>query len=370
MVGGLGALGALGSIGGGLAQGADAEARRKLLALQAQQLIQQQSGQADAGNALSGAPPTSVVPGAQPMGGLLGGLKGLLSGGQAPASGAPPPSPLGVRGGGGAPQAPPMGGAPPGGAPTGGQPGQGAPPPQVQATLKSLDFFSVVNTLKQQGYTGARLMNVLNALHPYMSDQAKQQHQAIMEGIAQQNAGSNAVRAGAAKETADTGAVVKPGELQERKDRDASGDANRKARLALEQQKLKDTEDKRAGDEGIKTLSQWQAANKDAENERQRAVTDLNSAYTLGSNDPDSEGTIKMLKDNLASANDRIKALHDKRPNVADDVGEGAHPTGAPAGGKNTDRAPPLAPKPGDVVKGYRFKGGDPSKQESWEPAS
>ena len=29
--------------------------------------------------------------------------------------------------------------------------------------------------------------------------------------------------------------------------------------------------------------------------------------------------------------------------------------------------APPEAPKVGTVVKGYRFKGGDPSKQESWE---
>ena len=27
----------------------------------------------------------------------------------------------------------------------------------------------------------------------------------------------------------------------------------------------------------------------------------------------------------------------------------------------------PVTPKPGDVLKGYRFKGGDPSKQESWE---
>jgi len=40
-------------------------------------------------------------------------------------------------------------------------------------------------------------------------------------------------------------------------------------------------------------------------------------------------------------------------------------------GDKGALRAPaaPEPPKPGDVVKGYKFKGGDPSKQESWEKA-
>jgi hypothetical protein len=350
MVGGLGALGALGSIGGGLAQGADAEARRKLLALQAQQLIQQQAGQGDAGAALmsqSGvSPPTSVVPGAQPMGGLLGGLKGLLSGGQAPASGAPPPAPLGVRGGGGAPQPPSTGGAPPQGQP------QGAPPPQAQAAVQRMDFPTLTNTLaRQPGMTPQRLMAALSALAPYMNMQAQIDYKQAMMRVAQQNAGSNAVRADAAKETADTGAVVKPGELQEKKDRDVGLDANRKARLAIEQQKLKDSEDKRASDEGIKTLSQWQSANKDAENERQRAVTDLNAAYS-NTADPDREATVEMLKRNLSDANDRIKALHDKRPNVADDVGEGAHPTGnAGAGGKSDARVPVKVQTPEEAAK-------------------
>ena len=41
-----------------------------------------------------------------------------------------------------------------------------------------------------------------------------------------------------------------------------------------------------------------------------------------------------------------------------------------------TPQAPPAnpvprnAPEPGTIRKGYRFKGGDPSKPESWEPVT
>lgn len=37
------------------------------------------------------------------------------------------------------------------------------------------------------------------------------------------------------------------------------------------------------------------------------------------------------------------------------------YPGGAP-------QSAPQVPKPGDIYKGYRFKGGDPSDKESWEP--
>lgn len=36
-------------------------------------------------------------------------------------------------------------------------------------------------------------------------------------------------------------------------------------------------------------------------------------------------------------------------------------------GGTNVAPSQPSGPQPGDVVKGYRFKGGDPSKKQNWE---
>jgi hypothetical protein len=49
-----------------------------------------------------------------------------------------------------------------------------------------------------------------------------------------------------------------------------------------------------------------------------------------------------------------------------------AGPTGLPevnSSGSTTTAAPPI-PKPGSLVKGYRFKGGDPAKPENWVKAS
>jgi hypothetical protein len=78
---------------------------------------------------------------------------------------------------------------------------------------------------------------------------------------------------------------------------------------------------------------------------------------------------------------DSATVLEQKARNRADAI-EGlkvqAGPTGlpdvkAPTGTASTtpsQTAAPQAPRPGSLVKGYRFKGGDPSKPESWVKAS
>jgi hypothetical protein len=370
MVGGLGALGALGSIAGGVGQGLDAESRRRLLEQQAAQIAQQQTGNVDAGNALSGAPMTAP----QQQGGMLarlgsmfGSMFGGGGGGQGQPQGAPQPPPIGRAG------PPQMGALPPqGGAPQ--PPPQPSPQPSPQgggqppggAPITKLDFPTILQLFQQKGLTGARLMAALNAVAPMMNLQAQQQYKQAMMSVAQQKIPIEQQRADADTKRAATGAENVDSEV---KSRDAASEA-RKQRLGLEAQKLKDSEAKAASDASIKTLSQWQSANKDAENERQRAVSDLNTAYT-NTSDPDQEGTIKMLKENLASADARIKALHDARPNVQDDVGDKPHPTGAGGGGgKSTDRVD--TGRPQEVTVGgvkYKWTGkGDYDDKSTWTP--
>lgn len=43
---------------------------------------------------------------------------------------------------------------------------------------------------------------------------------------------------------------------------------------------------------------------------------------------------------------------------------------GVPAGGASGAPSKPALPKPGDVIDGWKFKGGDPGKRENWEQAA
>ena len=288
------------------------------------------------------------------LGSMFGG------GGQGQPQAAPQPPPIG-RAGPPTAAPPPQGGAPqplPQPSPQGGAP---QPPP-----ITKLDFPTILQLFQQKGLTGARLMAALNAVAPMMNLQAQQQYKQAMMSVAQQKIPIERQRADADTKRAATGAENVDSEV---KSRDAASEA-RKQRLGLEAQKLKDSEAKAASDASIKTLSQWQSANKDAENERQRAVSDLNAAYT-NTSDPDQEGTIKMLKENLASADARIKALHDARPNMQDDVGDKPHPTGAGGGGgKSTDRVD--TGRPQEVTVGgvkYKWTGkGDYDDKSTWTP--
>ena len=57
----------------------------------------------------------------------------------------------------------------------------------------------------------------------------------------------------------------------------------------------------------------------------------------------------------------------ENRKNAIEGLRVQAGPTGLPE--MSSSSASPAAPKPGALVKGYRFKGGDPSKPESWVKA-
>lgn len=69
------------------------------------------------------------------------------------------------------------------------------------------------------------------------------------------------------------------------------------------------------------------------------------------------EATVEQMQQEIKAAQ---RAPQTVRENLRNEVsGKGGH--GAPAA------AAPAAPKAGTVVDGYRFKGGDPAKQSSWE---
>lgn len=63
-----------------------------------------------------------------------------------------------------------------------------------------------------------------------------------------------------------------------------------------------------------------------------------------------------------------MRALEANYANAARALTNAPTMTAPPAAPPMTQQAAPTgAPKPGDVYKGYRFKGGDPSKKENWE---
>ena len=200
-------LAGLGYIAGGVSQGMDAMAKRRLEELQAQSMQQSQAGRGDAGRALMSMSGVQSPP-QQPQG-LGGMLQSIFRGGQQQQPG-PPMQPAGgmpqqPQGGGMPPQGQlPMGGAPqqpqaPMQAPQG-QPQGGGVPPQLQAAAQHLDFSTLTNTLaKAPGMTPERLMGALSALAPYMNMQSQNDYKMAMLQVQKQNANT---RSDSEKDTA------------------------------------------------------------------------------------------------------------------------------------------------------------------------
>lgn len=92
---------------------------------------------------------------------------------------------------------------------------------------------------------------------------------------------------------------------------------------------------------------------------QKRADHILNTAWSQGQ----LERAVKVLQSEAASA---IKAAEKQQSAVGDRIRGRAGPRDAAAGGQNQW---PGAPPVDSVVNGYRYKGGDPNKQESYEEA-
>ena len=358
---GLGGLAGLGSLAGGISEGMTAEARRRLLQLQAEAQKQQLSGGDDAGNALAktfGSPlaPQASVPGATQFGGggMLGKLQSMFGGGQGqPQGGGAPtaqpqmsgpsgPSPMAApqpqarppmaapqpqAQGATQPQMQPQAGAP---RPQMGAPqpqGQGAPPPQVQAALGQMDFPSIIKALSSQpGMTGSRLIAALDRITPFMNAQTQQQYKTAMLGISQQRANTGE----ASVEERGRHDQATEGISQERESR-LSGQF--KESIGLVKEKLDFAKSAKSKDEAQRALT-------DAEREQNRASSLIQNELLYGKDDPDAATKTADYKKQLDDAKAAIAEAKAKLAAMPDKWE-----------GKDQGRAPPEQAKSGEPVK-------------------
>lgn len=346
-------LAGLGYIAGGLSQGLDAGTRRRLEDLQAQAMQQSISGQKDAGNALmslSGVTPAQ----SQQSQGLLGGLAGMLRGG-APQQ---PATPMQLQGA--MPQQAPQQPAAP--MQLQAQPQQGAVPPQLANAAWHLDFPTLTKTLAQApGMTPERLMSALSALQPYMNMQSQNDYKMAMMQIQRQNADT---RAAGERDTSNyhQGMLKIAGQNADTKQAgQQSLDAYRQGKLGIDQAKIDQAGQHLAQIEraaGMKDLATAES------NFRGLQAVRVQARQQVGTDD---DPTVKAIDAQIGEAQKQLDRL--RSPTPADKGGAkstqrvtpAAKP--APEGGATQQGAP----KPGDVMQGYRFKGGDPSKKENWE---
>ena len=350
-------LAGLGYIAGGLGSGLDAGTRLAMERLQMQQLRQQQAGQGDAGRALmslSGVTP----PAAQPQGlGALGGLLQGVMGGRQTATPQAMPQPqqqAALQAAASQPQQ------------------QATPPPQLQAAAFHLDFPTLTKALAQMpGMTPERLMGALSSLQPYMNTQAKIDFQNAMIPIRREQADAAMSRANTYGQTAPIMAGASAQRAATGAANEASLEGARANRIQVDQAKL---------DQGQRHLEQIDrsAAAKDLAGAElnYRALQTSRANAVLAAHGDENDPTVKGIDEQVSLAKAKLaelRAMPSQHPNGWEGKSTGrAEPEVAqpmkPKGKVSVDNgAAPSAPKPGDVMQGYRFKGGDPSKKENWE---
>jgi len=382
-------IGGLGAFIGGLGQGVDQSYINALRQQQAQQQQSQTQGDAAFGDALAQLYGTPNAPQAPQPGNPLQGLaqlgRSMFGGAPAgPTTAQPPPSPMGplMPGQSFGPAAPPTAAGPqaapaptpPAGAGAGPQPG--APSPQggmpQPGSLTLPDLVQAIQRAKP-GIRGQQLAAAVNAAIPMMNVQGLQQWRQLQGALGQQ-------RVFQGQERVDQGAQrVQQG--QERIDQSKASFEERKREFDTRQASISQRFDR-----DIELKLQQLQSTKDRAQAAQLAI-DVRKAIDAklsahreaiqAANAFDDTEKPKLEAQAKADAEDAqarldaaLKAQRDfAKQNASTSKSEAPRADGS----KDQARSPQGDYKLGDTIvvagKTYRYKGGDPDVQESWEEA-
>ena len=396
-------LAGLSSVYGGMigAEGDEATARTKKYAID-----MQQAGDIAFGRTLQslGGAQQQQMPGMQPQGQMPPQMPGMqpqapppqggpgMAGPPPPPQGAPPMPPGMPPQGPGMPQRPPMpqgappmggggmppqmpqqpqqpmgGGMPPGGGGMGGQP--------------TLDWRMVIQKV-QQANPGAPPQVIAAAVDkfmPLMNQQSQQQWKEVSLQLRQQSLQNQQLlgqqRIGQGEERLQQGQQkIEQGEanLKERQHEFETREARYNAQNAvrndqgyqrLEQQKMQIAQRaQQTKDRNL--LTQWRAI---VDAQHKRAMEIIQSSSSFSTMDP---------KDRKALLAEQEKAYNDAIEQIRSVYGQSTPSGGtSPKGDKTNEAAPkglaiPGAPKAGDVIDGYKFKGGEPGDKANWQKVS